>query len=95
MTNILHLHQNLIDIQERINREVQFGEDTQRELLKTVGLLKETTAMLEKQITTLFSDRRASLMATLGQPQDTTMTLVHEEPEALPKKGKMEAKAAE
>ena len=87
MSNILHLQQNLIDIQERINREVQFGEDTARELLKTVSLLKETTAMLEKQIITLFQDRRASLMATLGQPQET-MTLVHE-PEEKPAKAKL------
>jgi len=110
MTNILHLHQNLIDIQERINREVQFGEDTQRELIKTVGLLKDTTRMLEQQITTLFSDRRASLMATLGQPNEGPM-LVHEgmlrtegpEPDdpafaPPPKKGKVaaaEAKATE
>jgi hypothetical protein len=85
MSNILHMQQNLIDIQERINREVTFGEDTARELLKTVSLLKETTAMLEKQIITLFQDRRASLMATLGQPQET-MTLVHE---AEPAKAKL------
>jgi hypothetical protein len=77
MSNILHLQQNLIDIQERINREIQFGEDTQRELVKTLGLVRESLEMLEKQITTLFSDRRASLAATLGQPQE--MTIVGED----------------
>jgi hypothetical protein len=85
MSNILHLQQNLIDIQERINREVQFGEDTARELLKTVGLLKETTAMLEKQIVTVFSDRRDALMATLGQPKDAVMV----ESDPAPKRRKV------
>lgn len=68
MTNIHILQQNLIEVQERINREIQFGEDTQRELLATVNLLRESLTHLEQQITLLFNERGASLSSALGHP---------------------------
>jgi hypothetical protein len=68
MSNLLQLQQTIVDVQDRINREIQFGEDSHRELVGTIGLLRETIQHLETQITRLFNERSASLSAALGQP---------------------------
>jgi hypothetical protein len=68
MSNILQAQQTLIDLQDRINREIQFGEDSHRELVGTLGLLHETLKHLETQLNRMFNERGASLAAALGQP---------------------------
>lgn len=68
MSNILQAQQSLIDLQERINREIQFGEDSCREMLATISLLKETVSHMETQVTRLFNERGVALTAMLGQP---------------------------
>lgn len=81
MSNILQLQKNVLDLNDRINREIQFGEDSQRELLATVALMGETLKHMESQITRMFNERNASLFAALGQPvrpQTVDMTTAHE-----------------
>lgn len=68
MSNVLQIQQSLLDVQDRVNREIQFSEDTQRELLGTCDLLAETIAHLRGQIVRLHNERSASLSAVLGQP---------------------------
>jgi hypothetical protein len=68
MTNILQLQQDIITLNERVNREIQFGEDALRELTATVDLMAETLGHLKAQITRTFNDRNAGLLATIGQP---------------------------
>lgn len=82
MSNILALQQSILDMNERINREVQFGEDSLRELTATVGLMKETLGHLETQMTRLFNERNASLVAIIGHPaKPQTLTIIT--PEAI------------
>lgn len=101
MSNILQMQQNLIDIQERINREIQFGEDSQRELLATVVLMRETLQHMETQINRLFHERNASLVAALGHPVKGQTVNMTAEAETLPaletvkKKRQPEAETAE
>lgn len=81
MSNILQLQKTVLDLNDRINREIQFGEDNQRDLLATVALMRETLQHMESQITRLFNERNASLFAALGQPvrpQTVDMTTAHE-----------------
>lgn len=68
MTNILQLQQDIISLNERVNREIQFGEDASRELVATIDLLTETVGHLRSQVIRVFNDRNASLLATVGQP---------------------------
>lgn len=86
MSNLLQLQQTLVDVQDRINREIQFGEDSHRELMSTIGLLRETIQHLETQITRLFNERSASLAAALGQPgrpQNVTINATVQTMEAI------------
>lgn len=87
MSNILALQQSILDMNERINREVQFGEDSLRELTSTIGLLKETIGHLETQMTRLFNERNASLVAIIGHPAKAQTIVV----ESLPSLSTMKA----
>ena len=95
MSNILQAQQTLIDLQDRINREIQFGEDSHRELVGTIGLLRETLQHLETQLTRLFNERSASLSAALGQPgkpQTVSISTTVETIEVNPKPTKAHTK---
>lgn len=81
MSNILHMQQTILDIQERVNREIQFGEDTQRELLTTVRLMRDTLGHLENQINQLFNERAAALVSVIGHPsRPQTVDMTAEQP---------------
>lgn len=68
MTNILQIQQDVAELHSRVTREIQFGADTERELLKTVDLMGETLDHLRDQISRLFKDRRTALEAAVGTP---------------------------
>lgn len=66
MTNFLQLQQDLMDVQNRINREIQFADDTQRQLVQGFNMLRENIMHMEQQVNLLFQDRTASLLTALG-----------------------------
>ena len=72
--NILKLQQDILDIQDRLTRELQFNADGERELLKTTELLGETLAHLQEQIRTLFRERATTLLTALGDPTSVSIT---------------------
>lgn len=71
--NILKLQQDVLDIQDRLTRELQFNADGERELLKTTELLGETLVHLQEQIRTMFRDRSVTLRTALGEPSNATV----------------------
>ena len=66
MTTLIHLSQTVVDMQEQLSREQRFGQDALAALLKGVGLLRDATDALERDIKTAFGERDQAISRVLG-----------------------------
>lgn len=75
MTTLHHLNLTLLDVQERIQRELQFTSDAEKQILDAVSTVVEAVGHLDRCIKAAFSERTRALSAALGSGKPTPETV--------------------
>ena len=75
MTTLHHLNLTLIDVQERIQRELQFTTDAEKQILDALTTVSEAVGHLDRSIKSAFSERTRALSAALGSGKATPETV--------------------
>lgn len=75
MTTLFHLSQTIVDMQQELAREQRFSADACTNLMRGVGLLRDATDALERDIKAAFDERNKAVARVLGNgaPYVTTV----------------------
>lgn len=84
MTTLHHLNMALIDVQDRVQRELQFSADAEKQIIDNLATVLEAFGNLDRSIRTAFGERNRALATMLGsgKPSPETVDMLEE----LPKK---------
>lgn len=94
MSTLHHLDVALLDIRERLSRELQFSTDAHRNITQAFDVAHEAMQSLHRAIDSAFSERHRALAAALGNPGPQPET-IEGESEERPVKPKLVKAAAE
>jgi len=81
MSTLHHLNIALIDVQDRLTRELQFSVDAEKQILEAFNTADEALHHLERTIRAAFGERSRALSATIGSGKPAPETV-----EAAPKR---------
>lgn len=87
MATLHHLDMALIDIRERLTKELQFSADSERQIKSAFATAFESLHHVETVVMEAFSERRRALATALGNPgpQPETIDADGAEPPRKPK----------
>lgn len=75
MSTLHTLNIALADIEGRLQRELQFTLDAQRQITECFGVVHEALAQLERTITQAFTERTRSVSAAIGSGKPSPETI--------------------
>lgn len=75
MSTLHTLNLALVDIEDRLTRELQFAHDAQKQVLGALGIVKEGLEHLERAIQSAFTERTRALSAAIGSGKPTPETV--------------------
>lgn len=78
MTTLHHLNLALIDVQDRLTRELQFSVDAERQIMEAFHTADEALHQLERTIRSAFGERSRALSAAIGSGKPAPETVEHE-----------------
>lgn len=80
MTTLHHLNVTLIDVQERLNRELQFSVDAEKQIMDAFTTVDEALHQLERTIRAAFGERGRALSAAIGNGKPNPETIEGKQP---------------
>jgi hypothetical protein len=80
MTTLHHLDVAIVDIRERLTRELQFSTDARRNIDQAFGVVTEALEALHRAIETALTERQRALSAALGNPGPNPETIEADDP---------------
>lgn len=78
MTTLHHLNIALIDVQERLTRELQFSADAEKQIMDAFNTVDKALHQLERAIRAGFTERTRALSATIGSGKPTPETITQQ-----------------
>lgn len=78
MTTLHHLNLALIDVHERLTRELQFSTDAERQIMEAFHTADDALHHLERTIKSAFGERSRALSAAIGSGKPSPETVEHE-----------------
>lgn len=81
MATLHHLDMALIDIRERLTKELQFSADSERQIEAAFDTAQEALTHLHATVKSAFGERRRALATALGNPGPSPETIdadIHE-----------------
>lgn len=87
MSTLHHLNMALLDVQERVQRELQFSSDAEKLIIDNLAVVHEAFGNLDRSIRTAFGERNRALATMLGSGKPSPET-VHVEMIEEPVKAK-------
>ena len=75
MATIHHLSMALVDVQERLVKELQFTADAERQAEAAFDTVFESLHHLQETVKAGFAERRRALSAALGNPGPSPETI--------------------
>ena len=78
MSTLHHLNLALIDVHERLTRELQFSTDAERQIMDAFHTADVALHQLETAIRSAFSERGRALSAAIGTGKPAPETVEHE-----------------
>lgn len=80
MTTLHNLGLSLVDLQDRLQRELQFSSDSRNHVMNAMGTVREALDALDQAIQTAFDERMRALSAALGNGKPSPETITSSEP---------------
>lgn len=77
MSTLHHLNMALLDMQERVQRELQFSADAEKLILDNMATAMEALGNLDRSIRTAFGERNRALSLMLGSGKPSPETVQH------------------
>ena len=75
MSTLHHLNMALLDVQERVQRELQFSSDAEKLILDNMAMAMEALGNLDRSIRTAFNERNRALATMLGSGKPSPETV--------------------
>lgn len=75
MSTLHHLNMALIDVQDRVQRELQFSADAEKLILDNLATVHEAFGNLDRSIRTAFGERNRALATMLGSGKPSPETV--------------------
>ena len=94
MATLHHLDMALIDIRERLTKELQFSADSERQIKAAFVTVFEAVQHLDAVVMGAFAERRRALATALGNPGPSPETIDAENLETARKPKLVKAAAA-
>lgn len=91
MSTLHHLNMALLDVQERVQRELQFSSDAEKMIIDNLAVVHEAFGNLDRSIRTAFGERNRALATMLGSGKPSPETVNVEAIEEPVKKQKVVA----
>ena len=86
MSTLHHLNLALIDVQERLTRELQFSVDAEKQIMDAFHTVDEALHHLERTIRSAFGERSRALSSAIGSgkpsPETVELGAIEEQPVA-------------
>lgn len=79
MTTLHHLDLALLDVRERLTKELQFSTDAERQICQALDTVSEALDHLTATIKNAYGERHRALAMTLGTPGPQPETINHDE----------------
>lgn len=77
MATLHHLELGLIDLQDRMQRELQFSSDSKAQIATAMATVREAIDALDHTICTALDERMRALSAAVGSGNPSPETLNH------------------
>jgi len=75
MSTLHTLNLALVDIEDRLTRELQFSHDAEKQILGALAIVKDGLEQLERGIQAAFQERKRALSAAIGTGKPTPGTV--------------------
>lgn len=91
MSTLHILDQALLEVRDRLQKELQFSVDAERNINAAMQLAVDAMGNLSQAITTAFAERHRALDLAIGHGRPSPETIAHDEPPKPAKRPKLEA----
>lgn len=95
MSTLHHLELAVIDMTERMRRELQFSSDAKKQIRDAFVLLHDALETAEKAVHTAIDERMLALSAAIGNGKPSPETVDSDQPARKPKLVKASVDVAE
>lgn len=96
MSTIHSMSLAIVDLEERLARELQFSHDAEKQILDSLAIVREGLEQLDRAIRSAFSERTRALSAAIGSGKPNPETVDAEPaPVALRKAPRIVKEAAD
>lgn len=85
MSTLHHLELAVIDMTERMQRELQFSSDAKKQIRDSFALLHDAVDNVEKAVNSAVDERMRALSAAIGSGKPSPETVDAEPPARKPK----------
>lgn len=75
MTTLHHMEMAVLDVRERLTKELQFSGDAERQIGQALDTVREAVEHLSTTIHNAFAERHRALALALGQPGPQPQTI--------------------
>lgn len=75
MSTLQHLNMALVDMENRLQRELQFSADAEKLILDNMAVAMEALGNLDRSIRTAFNERNRALALMLGSGKPSPETV--------------------
>lgn len=75
MSTLHHLNMALIDVQDRVQRELQFSADAEKLIIDNLATVHEAFGNLDRSIRTAFAERNRALATMIGTGKPSPETV--------------------
>jgi len=97
MTTLHHLELAVIDMSERMRRELQFSSDARKQIRDSFIILRDALDATEKAVNSAFDERMMALSSAIGTGAPSPETVDHalDAPVTMPKAPRLSKNAEE
>lgn len=77
MSTLQHLNMALVDMENRLQRELQFSADAEKLIIDNMAVVMEAIGNLDRSIRAAFNERNRALALMLGSGKPSPETVQH------------------
>lgn len=89
MSTLHHIDMALVDIRDRLTKELQFSVDSERQVCQAIDTVSEAINQLERAVKSAFAERHRALASALGSPGPSPETIDASDSDAPARKPKL------
>jgi hypothetical protein len=94
MSTLHSMNLALVDLEDRLMRELQFSHDAEKQILDALAIVKDGLEQLDRSIRAAFQERNRALSAAIGTGRPNPET-VDADPQPAPKRPKLVKEVAD